>query len=115
MFFSYTEIGEQILRSAMMEEHMRERAQKIADTAEGLAAESTRPSDPHRGRYKYGSGGVGGFQVSSVRRGGGYKGDRCEGTVENNAPEAAYQEFGTSSQAGRHTLRLSVRAAAYDA
>ena len=115
MSFSYEEIGAQILRSEMMETHMRERAQKIADAATSLAAVSLRPSDPHRGRYRYGDGGVGGFKVSTVRSGGGYKNDRCMGTVENDAPEAAYQEFGTSNQPGRHTLRLATEAAAYDA
>lgn len=115
MSFSYEEIGAQILRSDFMEEHMKERAQKIADQATSLAAVSDRPGDPHRGRYRYGLGGLGGFAVSTVRSGGGYKHDRCEGTVTNDAPEAVYQEFGTSNQPGRHTLRLAVEAAAYDA
>jgi hypothetical protein len=115
MSFSYEEIGLQILRSDFMEAHMRERAQKIADAATSLAAVSDRPGDAHRGRYKYGIGGVGGFQVSTVRSGGGVKGDRCEGTVTNDAPEAVYQEFGTSNQPGRHTLMIARDAAAYDA
>jgi hypothetical protein len=115
MSFSYEEIGAQILRSEMMEDHMRERAEKIADMATSLAVVSDRPSDPHRGRYRYGEGGIGGFKVSTVRSGGGYKGDRCMGTVENNAPEAAYQEFGTSTQPGRHTLHIAQEGAAYDA
>lgn len=93
---SYVGIGE-LIRSAAMEQGMRELADRIKTKAEADAPVGDPRSDPHAGRYRDS------FKVSSGREGGRKK-DRAYGRTENDAPEAFYVEYGTSKVAAHHTL-----------
>lgn len=98
---SYAGIGE-LIRSAAMEEAMRELAERIKSKAEADAPVGDPRTDPHAGRYRDS------FKVSSGREGGRKK-DRAYGQVSNSAPEAFYVEYGTSKTEGRHTLLNAVQ------
>jgi hypothetical protein len=100
--FSYEGIGE-MLRSPFMVEEMKRRVDLIKEAAEAAAPVGNPRRDPHSGRYARS------FGTSATDKGG-FKHDRAEGLVYNDAPEALIVEKGTSRQRGHHTLMNAVEA-----
>lgn len=99
---SYTGIG-QLIRSAEMQQAMRQMAEKIKTKAESTAPVGGPRNDPHAGRYRDS------FKVESGRDGGRKK-DRAYGRVVNDAPEAFYIEYGSSRIEAHHTLLNAAQA-----
>lgn len=100
---SYSGIGE-LLNSDLIVDVMRQIAEKAMALAVARAPVGIE-DDSHRGRYKAS------FEVE-VKRHGGVKGDRAEGTLRNFAPEAFYVEKGTSKQRAHHIVLRSMYEAA---
>jgi hypothetical protein len=103
--WSYEEFG-RFLKSEEMETDMK----TIAEKAMEIGVEIAPVGDPargdrHPGEYKAS------FEVSSTRDGG-VRGDRAEGTLSNRAGHALQVEYGTSRQAGYHTLLEAMTRAA---
>lgn len=96
---SFAGIGE-LLNSPRMVADMRRRAERVAARASATAARDT-------GRY------ASSFRVESGAHGG-RGNDRAYGRVVNDDEAAPYQEFGTSRQEARHTLRNALHSAAGD-
>jgi hypothetical protein len=101
----YNGIGD-MLRSAEMQAHMRERAEKIAEAARASSPVGP-PGDPHEGNY------ASSWEVSSgVRHG---QTSRAYGRVENNVDYAAKIEYGDKvgrgHREGQHILGKSIDAA----
>jgi Bacteriophage HK97-gp10, putative tail-component len=87
--FSYDAIGSEILRAPWMAEHMKQRAERIAEEARSRAPVYEGPGhDPSRGSYRDA------FRVESTSHGG-RKGDRAAGTVINDDEAAVFIEYGT--------------------
>lgn len=114
MSFSYEAIGSQILRSNLMEAHMRDRAQRILLAAVDRAPVYDGPDrDEHRGRYRAS------FEISSTKQGG-VKHDRAEAVVSNTSPEAIFVEKGARAykgipaRPGQHILGQAMMAAEGD-
>lgn len=92
---SYSGIGE-MLRSAEMQEAMREIAEKVKQRAEDTAPVGDPQEDPHAGRYKAAF-----YITTGVQH---RKTSRAFAEVGNTAPESAVVEFGDSEQEGQHIL-----------
>lgn len=114
MSFSYEAIGSQILRSNLMEAHMRDRAQRILLAALDRAPVYDDPDrDEHRGRYRAS------FRIESTKQGGD-RHDRAEAKVVNDAPEAIWVELGARAYKGiparpaQHILGQAMMAAEGD-
>lgn len=114
MSFNYDAIGSQILRSNLMEAHMRDRAQRILLAAVDRAPVYDGPDrDEHRGRYRSS------FRIESTKQGGDRK-DRAEAKVVNDSPEAIWVEKGARAyegipaRPGQHILGQAMLAAEGD-
>lgn len=112
--FSYDAIGSEILRSDFMEAHMRQRAQRMLTAAWDRAPVYTGDDkDEHRGRYRAS------LRVETTSHGGD-RGDRAEGKVIADSPEAVFVEFGARAykgipaRPGQHVLGQAMMAAAGD-
>lgn len=97
---SYAGIGEMI-NAPWMVTDMRRRAEKVAARASATARRG------ETGQY------ASGFRVESGTHGG-RSNDRAYGRVVNDDEGAVYEEFGTSRQEARHTLRNALFDAAGD-
>jgi hypothetical protein len=97
---SYAGIGEMINAPRMVTE-MRRRAENVAARASATARRG------ETGQY------AAGFRVESGTHGGSNN-DRAYGRVVNDDEGAVYEEFGTSRQGARHTLRTALFEAAGD-
>jgi hypothetical protein len=100
---SYEGIG-LLLKAPFMVDEMKRRAEIIRNRAEETAPVGDPRRDPHSGLFKNS------FHAEANDRGG-FRGDRAEGIVYNDAPNAIYAEKGTSRQRGYHTLLNAIEAA----
>jgi hypothetical protein len=110
----YDAIGSEILRAPWMVEHMRSRANRIMEDAQGRAPVYEGPGrDEHRGRYKES------FRVETTSHGGD-RGNRAEAKVINDSPEAIFVEAGARAygkipaRPGQHIMAAAMMAAAGD-